>query len=130
MQYLWYIIAGLIGGVIGGMGMGGGTLLIPILTIFLGVEQVEAQLTNLISFLPMAIVAVIIHAKNNRIDFKAMLWVSVPALVTACVGAYFAPRVKSEWLSKGFGAFLTLLGVAMIIKIIVQKIKSKRRANK
>ena len=128
MQYLWYIIAGLIGGIIGGMGMGGGTLLIPILTIFLGVQQVEAQLTNLISFLPMAIVAVIIHAKNKRIDFKAMLWVSVPALITACVGAFFAPRIKGELLSKGFGIFLTLLGVAMLVKIIIQKIKAKRKA--
>lgn len=127
MQYLWYIIAGLIGGIIGGMGMGGGTLLIPILTIFLGVEQVEAQLTNLISFLPMAIAAVIIHAKNKRIDFKAMLCVSVPALITACVGAFFAPRIKGEFLSKGFGIFLTLLGVAMLVKIIIQIINARRK---
>lgn len=129
MQYLWYIIAGLIGGIIGGMGMGGGTLLIPILTIFLGVEQVEAQLTNLISFLPMAIAAVIIHAKNKRIDFKAMLCVSVPALITACVGAFFAPRIKGELLSKGFGIFLTLLGVAMLVKIIIQIIKARRKVS-
>ncbi|MGN0771323.1 MAG: TSUP family transporter [Christensenellales bacterium] len=127
MQYLWYIIAGLIGGIIGGMGMGGGTLLIPILTIFLKVEQVSAQLTNLISFLPMSIVAVIIHAKNKKIDFKAMLWVTIPALITACAGAYLAPLVKGDVLGRCFGGFLTILGVWMLIKIIVAKVKEHQK---
>ena len=49
------ILAGAIGGIIGGMGMGGGTLLIPLLTIFLGISQKLAQAYNLISFLIMAI---------------------------------------------------------------------------
>ena len=39
----WYILAGVCGGIIGGMGMGGGTLLIPILTLFLGIDQRSAQ---------------------------------------------------------------------------------------
>lgn len=42
-------------GLLGGMGMGGGTILIPALTIFLGVEQHAAQAANLIAFLPMAL---------------------------------------------------------------------------
>ena len=58
------IIAGILGGIAGGMGMGGGTLTIPILTIFLSVGQLEAQGINLVAFIPMSIVALIIHAKN------------------------------------------------------------------
>ena len=44
------IIIGILGGIIGGMGMGGGTLTIPLLTIFLNYEQLKAQGINLIRF--------------------------------------------------------------------------------
>ena len=54
----WEIFAGLLGGIIGGMGMGGGTLTIPILTIFLSFQQLRAQGVNLVAFLPMAIIAI------------------------------------------------------------------------
>ena len=54
-----------LGGIIGGMGMGGGTLLIPLLTLAAGVEQHLAQAINLMSFVPMSIVALIIHKKNG-----------------------------------------------------------------
>ena len=57
---IWLIISGVLGGLLGGMGMGGGTLLIPLLTIFCGLNQHLAQAINLIAFIPMAVVAVMI----------------------------------------------------------------------
>ena len=50
---------------LGGMGMGGGTVLIPALTVILGVEQHVAQATNLIAFLPMALFTLKIHKENG-----------------------------------------------------------------
>ena len=41
-----FIVFGIIGGLLGGMGMGGGTLLIPLLTLGLDVPQQTAQLLN------------------------------------------------------------------------------------
>ena len=64
MDSIFLILAGIVGGVIAGMGMGGGTLLIPILTIFLSVSQHLSQAINLIGFVPMAIIALIIHSKK------------------------------------------------------------------
>ena len=52
---MWRLIAGAIFGIIGGMGMGGGVILIPILTWFLGATQQEAQGMNLLCFLPMSV---------------------------------------------------------------------------
>ena len=40
MSFIFYLLAGFLSGVLGGMGMGGGTVLIPALTIFFGVEQI------------------------------------------------------------------------------------------
>ena len=66
---VWSVVAGVVGGIVAGMGMGGGTLIIPILTIFLNFNQIDAQGINLIAFLPMSLVAIIINAKNHLVDF-------------------------------------------------------------
>ena len=66
---MWYVIVGLLSGALGAMGMGGGTILIPMLITFFSVEQKSAQFINLVSFVFMAAVAVILHKKNNLINF-------------------------------------------------------------
>lgn len=45
--------------------MGGGTLLIPLLTLGLDVPQQTAQLLNLLTFIPMSAFALIVHAKTD-----------------------------------------------------------------
>lgn len=62
------IITGFLSGIIGGMGIGGGTILIPIMTIFLGFDQKTAQAVNLIYFIPTALTALTIHIKNKQIE--------------------------------------------------------------
>ena len=62
-----YVLFGFIAGIFGGLGMGGGTLLIPLLTIFLGLDQKLCQGINLVSFLVMALFSLIIHYKNGYI---------------------------------------------------------------
>ena len=54
------LLAGLMSGIIGGMGLGGGAVLIIYLTIFQGVEQLQAQGINLLFFIPIASLAPII----------------------------------------------------------------------
>ena len=55
------ILIGIISGIFSGVGMGGGTILIFLLTMFLDLEQHIAQATNLIYFVPTAISAKIIN---------------------------------------------------------------------
>ncbi|MEG1646124.1 MAG: TSUP family transporter, partial [Clostridia bacterium] len=83
MTIIWFILAGLAGGILGGLGMGGGTLLIPILTLLLGVEQKLAQTINLVVFLPMATVAIIVNIKRHMIRFDKILFLLLPALATS-----------------------------------------------
>ena len=72
MKTIWLVLAGAAGGVIAGMGMGGGTLTIPLLTLALGVEQKLAQAINLIAFVVMAAPVLVIHFKNRLIDMPAL----------------------------------------------------------
>lgn len=125
MEILFLIATGLVAGVLGGMGMGGGTLLIPMLTIFFGIEQHAAQAVNLAAFIPMSIIALIIHIKNKLVDFKKALYIVIPSCVTAAAGSYAAKNTDAGLLQKLFGIFLILLALFQIVFIIIQKNKKK-----
>lgn len=109
MEYFYYAVAGVLAGVCGGMGMGGGTLLIPLLTLFGNVPQHVAQAVNLISFIPMAVVALIFHIKNKLVDFKNVLYVILPGVAFAAAFSYIAKNVDGAVLKRVFGGFLILL---------------------
>lgn len=113
----WEIVAGIIGGIVAGMGMGGGTLTIPILTIFLKYEQLRAQGINLVSFLPMAVVALFVHCKNKLVDFKNTWLLAVVGSVFSLAGALIANNISNSILKKFFAIFLIGLGIWQFFEI-------------
>ena len=126
-QIVKLIIAGLFGGILGGMGMGGGTLLIPLLTVFCKVPQHSAQAINLISFIPMAGIALIIHFKKKLVDTKGVLWIIIPSIAAAVGAAILAKGVDATLLKKLFGGFIIALGIYQIVCEIVLKVKQKKK---
>lgn len=106
------VLAGIAAGALGGMGMGGGTILIPVLTIFFDVEQKQAQAINLVAFIPMAIASLIVHVKNKRVETKGILWIIITATVLSLAGSMVAQAINGEILKRIFGGFLLLLSVA------------------
>ena len=106
------VLAGIAAGALGGMGMGGGTILIPVLTIFFGAEQKQAQAINLVAFIPMAIASLIVHVKNKRVETKGILWIIIPATVLSLAGSLVAQAINGEILKRIFGGLLLLLSVA------------------
>ena len=104
------------------MGMGGGTILIPALTIILGVEQHVAQATNLIAFLPMALFTLNVHKKNGLLKTEGLLWIVIPALLTSIASGFAASLLPSDILKKLFGAFL----VALSIKLLMSAVNSSK----
>lgn len=121
MEIVLMIICGLVGGILGGMGMGGGTLLIPLLTIFLGISQKLAQGYNLLSFLIMSLIAIFIHYKNNLIEKRVILPVVIPALIFSCFGALLANFISNSSLRLLFGIFLMILSIFQFIKVFKTK---------
>mgnify|MGYP001851535779 FL=1 len=110
MAFLTLFLCGAAGGLLGGMGMGGGTALIPLLTLF-GVDQAAAQGINLLSFLPMAALALSIHAKNGLVKRDGLLFFVLPALLFSVPGALLATCLPSAALERAFGAFLIVLSL-------------------
>lgn len=115
MELVLYGVAGLLSGILGGMGMGGGTVLIPLLTIFYKVSQHIAQASNLVSFIPMAVVSLIIHLKNKLIDFKSIFWLILPGVLTCILGCYIARAISGQVLRRIFGGFLLILSVFQFV---------------
>ncbi len=111
------ILFGFIGGIFGGMGMGGGTMLIPLLTIFLNFSQKVSQGFNIFSFLFMAIFALIIHFKNKLVDIKSVIPIVLSGLLFSMGGAFLATLVDGKILKLIFGIFLILLAVIEIFKL-------------
>ncbi len=122
MDIFVMILASIVGGIAGGMGMGGGTLLIPLLTIFCNVDQHLAQSLNLLAFIPMSIVAVVLHVKNKLIKFPYML-LGIPALISSVVASFLAYGSSQFMLRKGFGLFLAVLGIINIVIVFLKKSK-------
>ena len=119
MNWIWFIIAGLVSGIVAGMGMGGGTLLIPILTIFLSVEQRLAQGINLIVFVPMSVATLIIHCKNKLVDFKVGIPIMLSGIVASVGGSLLATMLSNDLLKKLFGGFLLAVGIWQVITIFL-----------
>ena len=132
MAFLLYVAAGFAAGLLGGMGMGGGTILIPALTIFLGVSQHVAQATNVVAFLPMAAFALAEHKKQGLLKTGGLAQVIIPAVIATVFAGMLMAALPGEMLRKLFGTFLIILAVkeAFVLKESVQsRAKNKGKAN-
>lgn len=111
------VLIGVISGIVSGTGMGGGTILIFLLTFMLGIEQHVAQATNLIFFIPTAIVAIIVNFKNKNIDTKLAILISVFGILGAIIGANISIHIEVGMLKKCFGVFLAFITINEIYSI-------------
>ncbi len=111
------VLIGMLSGIVSGTGMGGGTILIFLLSFMLGVEQHVAQATNLIFFIPTAIVAIIVNLKNKNIDIKLAILISVFGILGAIIGANISIHIDVGILRKCFGVFLAMITINEIYSI-------------
>lgn len=100
------MVIGIISGVISGIGMGGGSVLILFLTNFWGINQHVAQATNLIFFIPTAIVAIFMNYRNKLIDFKIGNSMILTGIIGTVIGANISLKLNSDRLRLYFGIFL------------------------
>ncbi len=124
---MWFVIIGVISGVISGMGIGGGTVLIPALVIFFNMSQQTAQTINLIYFIPTAIMALIIHFKKGTVEKKLLFKIILFGLISAGIASFLAVKINSEVLKKMFGVFLFIMGILEFLKKDYKKSKYEQK---
>ena len=129
MRIFLLIIASSFSGIFAGMGMGGGTFLIPILSLFFGVSQIICQSTNVVCFLILAIICFIVYARNKLIDYMVVLCVVFPSVALSVIASIFALKVSSNILQICFSCFIILVGIFYFVKAIFRIKKDKENKN-
>ncbi len=110
------LLVGTATGILSAWGVGGGTLLLLVMTLFLGVEQRTAQGINLLYFLPTAGAGLLFHRRSGLLE-RTVLRRTVPwGLAAAAVGAWAAASMDTTLLRKPFGIYLLVVGVTMLFK--------------
>ena len=102
-------------GVLSSWGVGGGTLLLVCMTLFLGVGHREAQAVNLLFFLPTAGTSLFFHRKNGFLEKDVWRQAAVPGTIVSLAGALLATAVDVSLLRKPFGLFLLYSGASMLL---------------
>ena len=102
-------------GILSAWGVGGGTLLLLVMTLFLGVDQVTAQGINLLYFLPAGLMALPAHLKNGYVEKTALLPAVAAGLVCAALAAWWATALEVEVLRRWFGGFLIVIGISELL---------------
>jgi len=108
---------GFFGGIASGLlGIGGGTLIVPILTFALGMPIHFATATSMFTMIFTSISAVTKYYQSNLIDFPVALTLAAGSIIGAQVGAYASKKLSGRNLTLVFGIILIVAGVNMLIK--------------
>lgn len=112
---LGYVLTGLAsGGLAGLMGVGGGVIIVPLLTLGFGFPLVLAKGTSLAVIVPTALIGTVRNLHHGTTDLRAGLLVGVGGVVTAWLASQVSlglDPVVSAWT---FAALLVLVGVRLV----------------
>ena len=125
MRFLYFILISMFSGIFAGMGMGGGTFLIPLLSLIFGVEQIICQSTNVLCFIVLGTVCSVIYFKNKLVDIKLLIFIGIPAVIIASIGSIFALKIGSQLLKILFAIFVILVGISYLVLAIISLKKKK-----
>lgn len=108
------LLAGLLSGIIGSMGLGGGAVLIIYLSLFANTEQLTAQGINLLFFIPIGLLAVIIYSAKKQIKWKTTIKIALWGLLGTVIGLTLTDLLGGQITTKLFGGLLVLIGLGEI----------------
>ena len=113
--WLAAVLAGFTAGLAGGLfGVGGGIVLVPMLTAFFALSQHEAHGTSLAAIGATAVAGLVVYGLSGHVAWVPAAIMSVASVFTARLGARWAARTSRERLAAAFALFLFLVGVRIL----------------
>jgi uncharacterized protein len=113
-----FIVIGLIAGLMSGLfGVGGGTVIVPLLVLLLHFDQRLAAGTSLAAIVPTSIVGVISYAVHGSVAWVPALILAAGAVVGAQIGTWLLPRLSQTVLRWCFIGFLVAVIVSLFLVI-------------
>jgi len=112
------IAVGLAAGLLSGLfGVGGGTVIVPMLVLLLGFDQKLASGTSLAAIVPTATVGVISYAIHGSVDVVVALILAAGSVVGAQIGSWLLARLSQNAIRWGFVAFLIVVIVMLFVVV-------------
>jgi uncharacterized membrane protein YfcA len=116
--YASFVGIGLLAGILSGLfGVGGGTVIVPLLVLLLHFDQRLAAGTSLAAIVPTALVGVISYAVHGSVAWIPALILAAGSVVGAQIGTRLLPRISQTALRWGFVGFLALVIVTLFVVI-------------
>lgn len=111
------LLIGFLGGVFGGLvGLGGGTVMIPLMVGLLKLPQHRAHGTSLVAVFFTGLVGALTYGLQGSLDPKAALFLALTAILTARFGARFAHGLSERNLKRSFGWFLIAVSFLLLLR--------------
>ncbi len=110
-----HVLLGVAVGALGGLlGVGGGTILVPVLVLGERVPQHLAQGVSLLMVLPTGVVGALSHARHGHVVRALLPGLMAGGAVGALLGALLAHRIQAPALTRLFALFLLPVSAQMI----------------
>lgn len=115
MNELLVILIAIAGGLAGGLvGVGGGVLFVPALTIFLDFSQVEAESTSLLTIVIVALVGAFRQGSYGNVRVREALIIGVLSPLGVLLGVVVANNVSERALQLAFAALALLMALQLV----------------
>ena len=116
MTYIMYTLLGLAaGGISGFLGIGGATIIIPVLIYVWGMSQHQAQGTTLAMMVPpIGLLAALKYYQSGHVNLPMAGFMCIGFFVGGLIGATLVGGVPDPLLKKIFGGYLILIALGMI----------------
>ncbi len=105
-------LAGLFSGL---FGVGGGVVLVPLLVLWVGLDERVATGTSLVAIVVISGVATITHATYGNVHVAEAALVGLPAVVGVLIGTELQQRISTKAISLIFSALLVAVAADLII---------------
>ena len=111
------VVGGFAAGFLSGtIGIGGGALFVPTMTVGIGVSQAVAQGTSLVAIVPTALVSSITHIRRGNVLREPALWMGTGGVVGAVIGALAAVEIPGSILARIWGGFLLFTAYRLAVQ--------------
>ena len=109
------ILIGCAAGVIAGLvGVGGGILFVPALTLVLGLTQLHAEASSLLAILPTSLVGTWRQHRYGNVDLRVAAFIGLGSIAGVQIGVLIAEALPEHVLRKLFGVLLLVTAAQLV----------------
>lgn len=122
MDELIAVLLAFVGGLAGGLvGVGGGVLFVPALTIFLGLSQVEGEATSLLTIVAVALVGAWRQNAYGNLELRDAVVIGALSPLGVLIGVLVANEVSQRALELSFAALVLFIAYGLVRRALAQE---------